>query len=75
MAGEGEEAGSLMTLGQALTTDEKKALYDAIDYHEEAEDGTLEFPKSFVKFRVGFQLQRFVITVQVCKSSPLIGQN
>ena len=58
-----------------LTTDEKKALYDAIDYHEEAEDGTLEFPKSFVKFRVGFQLQRFVITVQVCKNSPLIGQN
>ena len=56
MAGEGEEGGSLITLGQAFTTDEKKALYDAIDYHEEAEDGTLEFPKSFVKFRVGFQL-------------------
>ena len=54
-----------MTLGQSLTGDEKKALYDAIDYHEEAEDGTLEYPKSFVKFRVGFQLRRFVITVQV----------
>lgn len=64
----------MMTLSQALTSDEKKALYDAIDYHEEAEDGTLEFPKSFVKFRVGFQLRRFVITVQVCKYSPLIGQ-
>ena len=51
-----------MTLGQSLTGDEKKALYDAIDYHEEAEDGTLEYPKSFVKFRVGFQLRRFVIT-------------
>ena len=54
-----------MTLGQALTSDENRALYDAIDYHEEAEDGTLEFPKSFVEFRVGFQLRRSVITVQV----------
>ena len=65
MTGEEGEGGSLMTLGQSLTGDEKKALYDAIDYHEEAEDGTLEYPKSFVKFRVGFQLRRFVITVQV----------
>ena len=63
-----------MTLGQALTSDENRALYDAIDYHEEAEDGTLEFPKSFVEFRVGFQLRRSVITVQVCDYSPLIGQ-
>ena len=54
-----------MTPGESLTGEEKKALYDAIDYHEEAEDGTLEYPKSFVKFRVGFQLRRFVITVQV----------
>ena len=52
----------LMTPGESLTGEEKKALYDAIDYHEEAEDGTLEYPKSFVKFRVGFQLRRFVIT-------------
>ena len=59
-----------------LTTDETKALHDDINYHEDAEDGTPEFPKSFVKFRVGFQLQRFVITVQVnIRLSIFIGQN
>ena len=61
---DGEGESNLVSLGQSLTGDEKKALYDAIDYHEEAEEGTLEYPKSFVKFRVGFQLSRFSITVQ-----------
>ena len=74
MSEEGQEAGQEARPG--LTADETKALHDDINYHEEAEDSTPEFPKSFVKFRVGFQLQRFVITVQVniCLSI-LIGQN
>ena len=54
----------IMSLGQALSADEKQALYEAIDYHEEAEEGTLEYPKRFVKFKVGFQLNRFTISIQ-----------
>ena len=39
-------------------------MYEAIDYHEEAEEGTLEYPKRFVKFKVGFQLSRLSINIQ-----------
>jgi len=62
-----EGAGGLVLLDQAyqsLSQDDKRALYEAIDYHEEAEEGTLEFPKRFVKFKVRFQLGGFVIKIQ-----------
>ena len=62
-----ESEGGLVLLDQAyqsLSQEDKKALYEAIDYHEEAEEGTLEYPKRFVKFKVGFQLGGFVIKIQ-----------
>ena len=60
---ETEDSG-LKTLGESLTVEEKKNLYEAIDYHEEAEEGTLEYPKRFVKFKVGFVLSQFMISIQ-----------
>ena len=60
---ETDESG-LKTLGESLTVEEKKNLYEAIDYHEEAEEGTLEYPKRFVKFKVGFVLSQFMIRIQ-----------
>ena len=58
-----DQAG-IRSLGKKMSDDDKKALYEAIDYHEEAEEGILEFPKRFVKFKVVFQLHRFIITIQ-----------
>ena len=49
---------------QALTAEEKRALYEAIDYHEDAEEGILDYPRRFVKFRVKFQLEGFTIRVR-----------
>ena len=61
---EESEESSLKSLGEYLTVEDKKNLYEAIDYHVEAEEGTLEYPKRFVKFKVGFVLNEFMITIQ-----------
>ena len=50
-------------LFQAMTAEEKSSLFEAIDYHEEAEEGTLEYPKRFVKLKVGFKLAGFTISI------------
>ena len=62
----------IMSLGQSLSAEEKKALYEAIDYHEEAEEGILEYPKRFVKFKLGFQLNRFTISIQASTNILII---
>ena len=40
-----EDAGELE---KALTQDERAKLYDAIGYQEDAEEGTLEYPRRFI---------------------------
>ena len=40
-----EDAGELE---KALTPDERAKLYDAIGYQEDAEEGTLEYPRRFI---------------------------
>ena len=62
--GEEAESSDLAQAYQALTPEEKKALYEAIDYHEDAEEGILAYPRRFVKFRVKFQLKGFTIRVR-----------
>ena len=62
--GEEVEGSDLAQAYQALTPEEKKALYEAIDYHEDAEEGILAYPRRFVKFRVKFQLKGFTIRVR-----------
>ena len=44
--------------------DEKAQIYEAIDYHGDAEEGVLAYPRRFVKFLVRFQLEGFVIRVR-----------
>ena len=61
---EGSDLAKLDQAYQALTPEEKKALYDAIDYHEDAEEGILNYPRSFVKYQVKFQLEGFTIRVR-----------
>merc|ERR1719370_206061 len=61
---EGSDLAKLDQAYQALTPEEKRALYEAIDYHEDAEEGILDYPRRFVKFRVKFQLEGFTIRVR-----------
>ena len=61
---EGSDLAKLDQAYQALTAEEKRALYEAIDYHEDAEEGILDYPRRFVKFRVKFQLEGFTIRVR-----------
>ena len=64
-SGAGSDLAQLDQAYQALSQEEKGALYEAIDYHEEAEEGILEYPKRFVKLKVAFQLDGFTIKIQV----------
>ena len=57
-------------LDQALTQEEKNRLYDAIGYQEDAEEGTLEYPK---RSGLGFIKQRdiFIFVSLLYKKIPV----